>query len=129
MISFHLKWWMDTDRFGSRNSYLPSRSQRIPLCGCQSFRLGSSSGTDDSILSWSLVGRLIPAQYQHVRNNGHSFCTDKSLRIIPILCVEIWKILKWCLKQHIVARIRHIPSKFNDLADRLSRMDKIIKTE
>ena len=47
----------------------------------------------------------------------------------PNLCVEVWKILQWCLKHHIVVRIRHIPDKFNVLADRLSRIDKIMKTE
>ena len=47
----------------------------------------------------------------------------------PNLCVEVWKIFQWCLKHHIVVRIRHIPGKFNVLADRLSRIDKIIKAE
>ena len=47
----------------------------------------------------------------------------------PNLCVEVWKILQWCLKHQIIVRIRHIPGKFNALADRLSRIDKVIKTE
>ena len=45
------------------------------------------------------------------------------------ICVEVWKILQWCLKHHIVVRICHIPGKFNVLADRVSRIDKIVKTE
>ena len=139
----------------SRTSHSPSRPQNIPLNGCQSIWIGNSSGTDVSILSWSLVGRPIPVPYQHVGNNGHSFRTDKSLKIyyhscVMIstdnttvvsyinkqggthshnLCVEVWKILQWCLKHHIVVRICHIPGKFNVLADRLSRIDKIVKTE
>ena len=47
----------------------------------------------------------------------------------PNLCVHVWKILLWCLNHHIVVRIRHIPGKFNVLADRLSRTDKVVKTE
>ena len=47
----------------------------------------------------------------------------------PNLCVEVSKILQCCLKHHIVVRIRHIPGKFNVLADRLSKINKIIKTE
>ena len=47
----------------------------------------------------------------------------------PNLCVEVWKILSWCLEQDIVIRVRHIPGKFNILADPLSRLDKPIKTE
>ena len=42
----------------------------------------------------------------------------------PNLCVEVWKILNWCLEQDIVIRVHHIPGKFNILADRLSRLDK-----
>ena len=136
------------------NAHSPSRPQTIPLYRRQSLRMGSSSGTDESILSWSLVERPVPAQYQHFGNNGHSFRTDKSLKYIhlscvmistdnttlvsyinkqggthsPNLCVEVWKILQWCLKRHII-RIRHIPGKFNVLADRLPRIDKIVKTE
>ena len=47
----------------------------------------------------------------------------------PNLCVEVWEILNWCLEHDIVIRVRHIPDKFNILADRLSRLDKPIKTE
>ena len=41
--------------FHSRDAHSPSRSQNFPLYGCQSSRLGGSSRTNESILSWSLV--------------------------------------------------------------------------
>ena len=139
----------------SGNAHSPSRPPNLPLHGCQSFRLGSSSRTDESILLWSLVGRPILTPYQHVGNNGHSFRTDKNLKYIrhscvmvstdntivvsyinkqggmlsPDLCVQVWKILLWCLKHQIVVRIRHIPDRFNVLAGKLSRIDKVVKTE
>ena len=47
----------------------------------------------------------------------------------PNLCVEVWEILNWCLEHDIIIRVRHIPGKFNILADRLSRLDQPIKTE
>ena len=47
----------------------------------------------------------------------------------PNICVEVWEILNWCLEHDIVIRVRHIPGKFNILADHLSRLDKPIKTE
>ena len=37
--------------------------------------------------------------------------------------------LNWCLAHDIVIKVRHIPGKFNILADRLSRLDKPIRTE
>ena len=47
----------------------------------------------------------------------------------PNLCVEVWTILHWCLKHQFIVRVRQIQGKFNVLADRLSRTDKIVKTE
>ena len=48
-----------------------------------------------------------------------SYINKQGGRHSPNLCVEVWKILQWCLKHHIVVRIRHIPGKFNVLADRV----------
>ena len=47
----------------------------------------------------------------------------------PNLCIEVWKILHWCLEYDIVIRVYHIPGKFNILADPLSRLDRPLKTE
>ena len=142
----------------SINAYSPSRPQNIPLYGCQSIRMGSSSGNDESILSWSLVGRPIPAPDQHVGNNGHSFRTDKSLKIYspflchdfyrqhnsgliyqqamrnksPNLCVEVWKILQWCLKYHIVVRIHIVdsyPRQIECFGRQVIENRQIVKTE
>ena len=47
----------------------------------------------------------------------------------PNLCVEVWEIHNFCQAQDIVIRVRHIPGRFNILADRLSRLDRLIRTE
>ena len=47
----------------------------------------------------------------------------------PNLCLEVWNLLNWCLQNRIRLTIRHIPGKFNILADRLSRINKPISTE
>ena len=117
--------------------------------------MGSSFRADDTILSWSLDRRPIPASYQYVRNDGQTISTETSHNIyspflhhdiyrqhngdliyqqtgwhtFPNLCIEVWEILDWCLEHDIVIRVCHIPGKFNILADRLSRLDKPIKTE
>ena len=76
--------------FCTRNFHSSSRSQCIPLYGCQSLRMGSSSRADETILSWSLVGRPIPAPYQYARNDGHSFHTEESHKIYsPLLCHDL----------------------------------------
>ena len=42
---------------------------------------GSSFRADDTILSWSLDGRPIPAPYQYVKNDGHTISTETSHNI------------------------------------------------
>ena len=75
----------------SRNIHLSSRSQYIPFYGCQSFWMGSSSRADETILSWSLVGRPIPAPYQYSGNNGHLFHTEENHKIhTPLLCHDFY---------------------------------------
>ena len=71
----------------SGNFYPSSRSQHIPLYGRQSLWMGSSSRADETIISWSLDGRPIPAPYQHIRNDGHTLSTGTSHNIYsPFLC-------------------------------------------
>ena len=41
----------------------------------------------------------------------------------------MWNILNLCLAHNIQLLVKHIPGRFNTLADRMSRMDKPIATE
>ena len=43
--------------------------------------MGSSFRADETILSWLLDGRPVPAPYQYVRNDGHSSRTEESHKI------------------------------------------------
>ena len=45
------------------------------------------------------------------------------------LSEEVWNILNLCLAHNIQLLVKHIPGRFNTLADRMSRMDKPISTE
>ena len=151
MIKFHLKWWMNTNRFVQGMSIHPPDPKTFPYSDNSQYGW-EFIWNNESFLSWSLVGRPIPAPYHHVGNNGHSFHTDKSLKKYihhscvmistdnttvvsyinkhlggthsPNLCVEVWKILQCYLKHHNVVRIRHIPDKFSVLADTLLSIDK-----
>ena len=69
-----------------RDFYPSSRSQILPLYGWQSLRMGA----DNTILSWSLDRRPIPAPYQYVRNDGHTISTETSQNIYsPFLHYDI----------------------------------------
>ena len=90
MIRFHLEWWMDNNRFTAGTSIHPLEPNTFPFHGCQSFWMGSSSRADETILSWSLVGRPIPAPYQYSRNDGQSFSTEESHKThSPLLCYDL----------------------------------------
>ena len=72
------------------NIHSSSGTQYIPFHGRQSFWMGTSSRADETIISWSLVRRPIPAPYQYARNDGHSFSTEKSHKIYsPLLCYDL----------------------------------------
>ena len=156
MIKSHLKWWMDTNRFvqgmpihpPDPNVFLYTDASQ---CGWEahlepmSLSFHGRWSEDQSQLHINMLEimaicfALIRALKKYIHHSSVMFSTDNTTVVSyikkqggthsPNLCVEVWKILHWCLKHHIVIRIRHIPGKFNVLADRLSRIDKIIKTE
>ena len=141
MIRFHLKWWMNSNRFVQGMPIHPPDPQIFLYTDASHFGWGAHLEP----MSLSVHGRWSEDQsrhpYQHVGNNGHSFHTDKkyirhscvmistdNTTVVsninkqggthsPDLCVQVWKILLWCLKHQIVVRIRHIPGRFNVLAD------------
>ena len=81
MIRFHLEWWMDTIRF----VHSSSGTQYIPFHGCQSLWMGSSSRAIETILSWLLDRRPIPAPYQYSANYGQLFSTKEIHKIHSLL--------------------------------------------
>ena len=64
-----------------RDFYPSSRPRILPLYGCQSLRMGSSFRADNTVLSWSLDRKPIPAPYQYDRNDGHTISTETSQNI------------------------------------------------
>ena len=45
------------------------------------------------------------------------------------LCALLWQILSWFTRQQVTLRARHIPSRLNVIADKLSRLGQTIQTE
>ena len=87
MIKFHLKWWMNTNRFVQGMSIHPTDPKIFPYSDASQYGW-EFIWNDESFLSWSLVGRPIPAPYQHVGNNGHSFRTDKAFQNLFTILVS-----------------------------------------
>ena len=79
------------------------------------------------------------ALHKAIRNSLMMVSTNKSTVVSylkkqggthsPDLCVAVWNTLLWCQQNSIVLQVRHIPGRFNILADQLSRLTKPIQTE
>ena len=57
----------------------------------------------------------------YIRHQGGTHSTE--------LSEEVWNVLNLCLAHNIQLLAKHIPGRFNTLADRISRVDKPIATE
>ena len=155
MIRFHLKWWMDPNPFvqgtfihsPEPNAFIFTDARRYGWgAHLESMRLFFHS-------RWTEVQSKLHTSI--LEKNGHSFCTKKATQYIhhscvmistdnttmvsyfnnqggtysPNLCIEVWENLHWYLKHDVILRIRHVLGKFNNLEDRLSRLDKHLNTE
>ena len=155
MIKVHLKWWMNTNHFVQGMPIHPPDPKIFLYTDASHFGWGAQL----ELMSLSFHGRWSEDQsqlhinmleimaicftliraFKYIHHSCAMISTNNTTVVSyinkqggthsPNLCVEVWKILQWCLKHHIVIRICHIPGKFNVLADRLSRIDKIVKTE
>ena len=120
----------------------------------QPVRLGSSCGAGGTSVSWSMDRRPIPAPHKcardesnislsravhKVKNSTVLVSTDSTTVVAyirrqggthsTVLSEEAWKVLNLCLAHNIQLLARHIPGRFNTLADWMSRIDKPISTE
>ena len=127
-----------------------SHIHRRKSCG-----LGCPHRTTRSVEAGTLVRGGQRASYQQSRNEGCVPCIaslvspdkwllcDDSFRQhnsgfvskktggthSPSLCMEVWEILTWCQTRKILLKTRHIPGKFNVIADNLSRPNRTLQTE
>ena len=155
MIQFHLKWWMDTNLFVTGVPVPPPEPNAFLFTNASHYGWGahlepvrlSFHGRwteDQSQLHINMPEMIaIPFALEKAITFIHHSCvmisTDNTTVVSyikrqcgthsPNLCIEVWKILTWSMEHDILVRVRHIPGKFNILADRLSRLDKSIKTD
>ena len=57
----------------------------------------------------------------YIRHQGGTHSTE--------LSEEMWSVLNLCFNHNIQLLVKHLPGRFNTLADRMSRVDKPISTE
>ena len=92
-----------------------------------------------NILEMIAISLTLRRALQFIKNSTVLISTDNTTVVAylncqggthsPDLCMEVWKTLIWCHQNQINLLIKHIPGKFNVLADLLSRITKPISTE
>ena len=155
MIRSHLQWWINPIRFETGTSIHPPDPEFFLYMDARHYGWGAhlepttlsfhghwtenQSQLHINMLEMMAIRLALKQAKTFIHHSCIMISTDNTTVVSdinkqggthsPNLCVEVWKILNWCLEQDIVIRVRHIPGKFNILADRLSRLDKPIKTE
>ena len=155
MIRFHFKWWMDTSHFTSEMSIHPPEPSTFLFTDVSHFGWGAhlelmslsfhgrwsedQSQLHINILEMKAICLALKKAIKYIHHSCVMILRDNKAVVSYInkqggahslnLCVEVWRILNWCLEYDIVIRVCHIPGKFNILADHLSRLDRPLKTE
>ena len=155
MIRSHLQWWINPIRFETGTSIHPPDPEFFLYTDASHYGWGAhlepttlsfhgrwtenQSQLHINMLEMMAIRLALKQAKTFIHHSCIMISTDNTTVVSyinkqggthsPNLCVEVWKILNWCLEQDIVIRVRHIPGKFNILADHLSRLDKPIKTE
>ena len=154
-ILHHLKWWQREDLFlqgvplkiDSPSHFIFTDASHSGWGGhvepegllFHGVWTESQSRLHINILEMKAISLSLTQALHTVRNTTVMVSTDNTTVVAylrhqggthsPDLCLEAWGILNMCLKHNIQLLIKHIPGRFNTLADRMSRMDKPITTE
>ena len=155
MIRSHLQWWINPNQFVTGTTIHPPDPKFFLYTDASHFGWGAhlepttlsfcGRWTEDqsqihiNMLEMMAIRLALKQAVTFIHHSCIMISTDNTTVVSyinkqgsthsPNLYVEVWEILNWCLEHDIVIRVRHIPGKFNILADRLSRLDKPIKTE
>ena len=153
-ILHHLKWWLQEDRYHQgiplkidppshtifTDASLSGWGAHVEPEGLLFHGLWTEdqSGLHINVLEMKAILSLSRAAHK-VKNSTVLVSTDNTTVVAYIrrqggthstdLTEEAWKVLNLCLAHNIHLLAKHIPGRFNTLADRMSRVDKPISTE
>ena len=154
-ILHHLKWWLQEDRYHQgiplkidppshtifTDASLSGWGAHVELegllfhglCTEDQFRLHIN------VLEMKAILLSLSRAAHKVKNSTVLVSTDNTTVVAYIRCQggthstdlteEAWKVLNLCLAHNIHLLEKHIPGRFNTLADRMCRVDKPISTE
>ena len=152
-ILHHLDWWKQEEIYQQGVPLRINHPSHTIFTDASLSGWGFACGTGRTTVSWSLDGNPISATHKYAGNDGHfngtkgssshnqefdcvslhrqhnSSGLSEKTRGTVLQTLEVREILNWCFQNKIQLLVKHIPGKFNTLADRLSRVYKPISTE
>ena len=154
-ILYHLKWWLQEDRYhqGIPLKIDPPSHTFFTDASLSGWRahvepeglLFHGLWTEDqsqlhiNVLEMKAIFLSLSQAVHKVKNTTVLVLTDNTTVVAYIrhqggthsteLSEEVWSVLNLCFNHNIQLLVKHIPGRFNTLADRMSRVDKPISTE
>ena len=151
----HLKWWLQEDRYHQGVPLKIDPPSHTIFTDASLSRWGAhvepegllfhGLWTEDqsrlhiNVLEMKAIFLSLSRAAHKVKNSTVMVSTDNTTVVAYIrhqggthsieLSEEVWNVLNLCLAHNIHLLVKHIPGRFNTLADRMSRIDKPISTE
>ena len=142
----HLKWWLQEDlyRHGipmkiDPPSHTIFTDASLSGWGAHGLWTEDQSRLHINVLGMKAIFLSLTRAVHKVKNSTVLASTDNTTVVAyirhhggthsTVLSEEVWNILNLCLAHNIQLLAKHIPGRFNTLADQMSRMDKPIPTE
>ena len=151
----HLKWWLQEDRYHQgiplrmdppshtifTDASLSGWGAHVEPEGLLFYGVWTEdqSQLHINVLEMKAIFLSLSRAVHKVKNSTVFVSTDNTTVVAYIrhqggthsteLSEEVWNVLNLCLAHNIQLLAKHIPGRFNTLADRMSRIDKLISTE
>ena len=147
----HLKWWLEEDNVLQSQPLHPPRHALQIFTDTSKEGWGAHLNEHTARGTWSLPESQLHINYLELKsvflalkqfqdlclNNLVLIATDNTTVVAYInkeggmksgpLCALLWRILTWCTRRQVTLRARHIPSRLNVTADKLSRLRQPFK--
>ena len=154
-ILYHLKWWLQEDRYHQgiplkidppshtifTDASLSGWGAHVEPEGLLFHGLWTEdqSRLHINVLEMKAIFLSLSEAVHKVKNTTVLVSTDNTTVVAYIrhqggthsteLSEEVWSVLNLCFNHNIQLLVKHIPGRFNTLADQMSRVDKPISTE
>ena len=149
----HLKWWEDLQNLMAGAPINPHVHNNLVFTDASQKGWGAhlndlvSSGLWSNkesqphinVLELKAVLLALKGLQEHLQGKRVLICSDNSTVVSYLnkeggthsieMCTLIWRILAFTNSRRIQIRARHVPGSLNEIADSLSRRDKVIQTE